>query len=298
MADFRTHISFSTLAGIAYGGAGYAAGLPLSTCMVGCGLCSVSGMLPDLDSDSSVPVREMVSLVAAVVPALMIPRFVQLGFDTEQMALAAGVVYVAIRFGVAEIFKHYTVHRGMWHSLPAAAIAGLLTFLIVSGTSLDIRLFKTLAVVLGFVIHLMLDEFWSLRVRRGRLQVKRSFGTAMKLWTTRRLWPNLATYSKLLLLVAIVIGDPYLMDQLGVEQPEFAQNPKLWIQEAVDRREQWLPAWGLAIESQDPPPPLAEQPLEESRDRPFESYWPEQSPQAETARWPYDHPLTPPPDYR
>ena len=293
MADFRTHISVSTLAGIAYSGAGYAAGLPLSTCMVAGGLCSLSGMLPDLDSDSSMPVRETVSLVAAVVPALMIPRFVQLGFDTEHMALAAGIVYIAIRFGVAEIFKHHTVHRGMWHSVPAAAIAGLLAFLIVSGTSLEIRLFKTFAVVLGFVLHLMLDELWSLRVRRGRLQIKRSFGTAMKLWTTRNLWSTLATYGKLLILVGIVIGDPYLMDQLGVEQPEFAQRPGLWVQEAVERGGQWFPDWGLGAEA-DEPSPLAESPHEEPMDWLFENDWPEQGPGAETAAWPYDHPFAPP----
>ena len=240
MAGFRTHIGVSTLAGIGYGTAGYFCGIPLSACMVSGGLCSVSGILPDLDSNSGVPVRETMSLIAAVVPALMIPRFMQLGFDTEHMVLAAGVIYLAVRFGVAEIFKRYTVHRGMWHSVPAAAIAGLLTFLIVSGTALEIRLFKTAAVVLGFMIHLLLDEIWSVELRRGRLRIKKSLGTAIKFWTTKGLWPNVSTYGKLALLVALVIEDPYLMDQLGVKQPALAGKQKQGVSpDAYSAESEW-----------------------------------------------------------
>ena len=29
-------------------------------------------------------------------------------------------MYLAIRFGIAWILRHYSVHRGMFHSLPTA----------------------------------------------------------------------------------------------------------------------------------------------------------------------------------
>ncbi len=58
MADFNTHISLSTAAGAFYGVGGYQAGLPWESCVIGGSLCSVSGMLPDLDSDSGIPLRE------------------------------------------------------------------------------------------------------------------------------------------------------------------------------------------------------------------------------------------------
>ena len=32
------------------------------------------------------------------------------------------VIYVAIRFGLAAVLHRMTVHRGMFHSLPTAAI--------------------------------------------------------------------------------------------------------------------------------------------------------------------------------
>lgn len=300
MADFRTHISVSTLTGIAYGGAGFSAGIPLSTCMVAAGLGSISGMLPDLDSESSIPVREIVSLVAAVVPALMIPRFVQFGLNTEQMVLVAGAMYLAIRFGVAELFKSYTVHRGMWHSMPAAAIAGLLAFLIVSGTELQIRLFKSAAVVIGFLIHLLLDEMWSLDVRQGRLRVKRSFGTALKFFSPRGFRVNGLVYGQLLLLLAFVIGDPFLMDQLGFEQPEFADRPAVWMREVVQRSGQWLPVLSLAdgVGDESPAPLVDSRQEEDVLDRMFDRDWPRWSPSAETARWPADDPHSERPLYR
>ena len=71
MAGFQTHISVSTITGVGYGVWGYNCGAPLETCILAGGLCSVAGMLPDLDSDSGRPVQE-ISAFAAVVPMLMV----------------------------------------------------------------------------------------------------------------------------------------------------------------------------------------------------------------------------------
>ena len=235
MAGFQIHLTVSTVLGAGYAAAGYSQQLPLSSCLVAGGLCSLAGMLPDLDSDSGVPVRELTALTAALVPTLMIPRFEQLGLDREHLVLATAFVYLAVRFGAGGLFKGYTVHRGMWHSLPAAAIAGLLTFLLVAGTDMPVRLFKSGAVVLGFLSHLILDEFSSVQVRRGRLRIKRSLGTALKLWTTSSLMANVSTYGKLAVLVALIYGDPYLMEQLGVQPVEIRDSARQWLNQAADR---------------------------------------------------------------
>jgi membrane-bound metal-dependent hydrolase YbcI (DUF457 family) len=232
MAGFKTHITTSTVLGIGYGAAGFfVLDAPLSTCLLSTGLCSVAGMLPDLDSESGVPVRETMAFTAAVIPMLMIDRFRQLGWTDEMMVLAAGLIYVAIRFGVAEIFKRYTVHRGMWHSLPAAASAGMLAYLLCSCADTQLRLYKTGAVVLGFMSHLILDELWSVEVRRGRMRLKKSAGTALKLWSKNG-WANFSTYAKLALLTALVVGgEPMLMDRFGHHQeqkspPRVAREPQ------------------------------------------------------------------------
>jgi len=292
MANFKTHIGASTLVGIGYGAAGCVAGTSVSACLVAGGLCSVSGMLPDLDSDSGKPVREMMAFMAAVVPALMLPRFLQMGWGPEQITLAAAAIYLVIRFGVAELFKRYTVHRGMWHSLPATATAGLLAFLIVSGDSVEIRLFKTGAVVLGFLTHLLLDEFWSLGVRRGRLKIKKSFGSAIKLWTRRSLWANVSTYGKVIVLIALVICDPYLMQQLDAEQSESPHSPQEWFQQVVDRSAELF--LGATEDTNEEPTPISEKetisPLTDApntADAPI----PAEEPDAETARRPFYYPI-------
>jgi len=209
--------------GIGYGAAGYLnLHATVETCVLAAGLCSVSGMLPDLDSDSGVPVRETMSFAAAVVPMLMMDRFSHLGWSHEMMVVAGMILYVAIRFGVASIFKKYTVHRGMWHSIPAAATVGLLAFLVCSCEDMTMRWYKAAAVVIGFLSHLMLDELWSIDFRRGRLHFKKSFGTAMKFYSGS-MWANVSTYGKLALLLVAASYDPVVMREFA-DKTEKAQS--------------------------------------------------------------------------
>jgi len=154
MADFRTHISVSTAAGILYGMGGYQAGLAWESCVLGTALCSVSGMLPDLDSDSGIPLREAVAFSSAFVPMLMVDRLQRLGCNHEMMLLITVGIYFMLRFGIAEAFRRYTVHRGMWHSIPAAFIACLFAFVASSCVDMNLRLFKTVAVFVGFMSHI------------------------------------------------------------------------------------------------------------------------------------------------
>lgn len=216
MAGFQTHITVSTLAGAAYGAWGYRCGAPVETCILAGGLCSVAGMLPDLDSDSGRPVHEMSAFAAAVVPMLMLERFETLGWSREMIVVAGALIYGVVRFGVAALFKRYTVHRGMWHSIPACLACGLLTFLIVAGQDLAPRLYKAAAVSLGFFSHLVLDELWSLRLRSGRLNIKKSFGTALKFFG-REGWANAGVYATLAMLALLAVGDPMLMHRFGYE---------------------------------------------------------------------------------
>jgi LexA-binding, inner membrane-associated putative hydrolase len=216
MAGFQTHITVSTVTGIGYGIWGWQCGASIETCVLAGGLCSVSGMLPDLDSDSGRPVQEMSCFAAAVIPMLMLDRFKDFGWTHEMMVLAAACIYAAVRFGVAELFKRYTVHRGMWHSIPACIAVGLMAFLIVAGNDIAIRTFKAAAVSLGFFSHLLIDEIWSLNLRSGRINIKKSFGTALKFFGGDR-YANLTVYLTLGLLGFLAVGDPMLMHRFGYE---------------------------------------------------------------------------------
>ena len=212
MANFKTHIGFSTFLGVGYGGAAYLMyEVPASTCLLAGGLCSVSGMLPDVDSNAGVPLRESMAFAAAVVPMMLVDRLQTLGWSSESIVLTGAFVYLLIRFVVGDWLRKYTVHRGMFHSLPAAVIVGELAFLLASG-DVQLRIYKAGAVTLGYLSHLVLDELSAIHFKRGRPRLKRSFGTALKLFG-RKWWPNISTYAKLAVLTYVVMREPGWLQQ-------------------------------------------------------------------------------------
>jgi membrane-bound metal-dependent hydrolase YbcI (DUF457 family) len=214
VADFKTHISTSTVIGIAYGYWGVTSqSMSLETGILAGGLCSVSGMLPDLDSNGGIPLREISMFASAVVPIMMLNRFRDYNLSHESMALAAMLIYVIIRFGVCEFFKRYTVHRGMWHSLPAAASAGLMAFLVMPSHSNAERAYKAVGVVVGFLVHLILDEIWSVEFGVARFRMKKSFGTALKFFGNDAI-SNVFIYAILFALAYAAWGDGEIAGRL------------------------------------------------------------------------------------
>ncbi len=229
MADFKTHICVSTVAGIFYGVGGFQAGLPWESCAIGTALCSVSGMLPDLDSDSGIPLREAVAFSSAFVPMLMVDRLQRMGCSHEMMLVITVAVYFFLRFGLAEIFRRYTVHRGMWHSVPAGLSAAMFAFVICSSENMYLRMFKTVAIFVGFMSHILLDEIWSVEYRRGRYTFKHSFGTALKFWSDNRI-ANLFSYALLASLCFLAYKDEGLMSRFSNELPGAPRTAVQWLQ--------------------------------------------------------------------
>lgn len=189
--------------------------IPLPTSILAAGLCGISGMMPDLDSGPGRPLRESLGFAAAVVPMMCVDRFKEsLKWPLETIILVGGAMYLFIRFGMAAILRKNTVHRGMFHSIPAALIAGELTFLAFGSERIDLRIYVAGAVVLGFMSHLILDEIWSIEFHRGLLRLKSSFGTAVKFWGDS-MWPNLATYVIVVGLTFLVVNDQEWMGKFG-----------------------------------------------------------------------------------
>lgn len=208
MAGFKAHITVSSVIGVGYGGAAfYMYGVPWPTAVLAGGLCSVSGMLPDIDSDSGTPLRESLAFAAAVVPMMLLPRLQQSGMAHELVILAGAAIYLLVRFGLGVLLKRYTVHRGMFHSIPAAIVFGEVAFLLTPGDDMRLRLYRAGAVVAGYLSHLILDEIYSVQWRGGRLRLKGSFGTALKLWGHSG-WANVSAYAKLAILTAAIVCEP------------------------------------------------------------------------------------------
>src|SRR4051812_24253259 len=104
MASYRGHLMFASALGSAYGAAAvWFWNLDWGPAFLAAGLCTLGGLLPDLDSDSGVPVRELFGAAATVVPILIYPRLRTFA-TAEQIVVLLAAVYLLIRYVVSYIF--------------------------------------------------------------------------------------------------------------------------------------------------------------------------------------------------
>lgn len=185
MAAFRTHVTAGLIVGYAAGAFAelthwtVAPFTPFAMFAAGC----VGAFLPDMDSDSGKPFDIIFNLLAMVGGSILylhilsqppLPWYLWIAFPP----LGA----FAIRYGVGWIFRKYTAHRGIFHSIPAALIATLAAPLALRSFRLDARdLFAIAASVgLGYLSHLILDEVYAFVNFEGlKIKPKKSFGTAL-----------------------------------------------------------------------------------------------------------------------
>jgi hypothetical protein len=188
MANFQGHITTSAVLGVAVGAFGaWYLHYDWGAVFLAAGLTTIGGMLPDLDSDSGVPVRELFGLAGVLVPLLLVHRLQRLQFTPEQLLVILAAIYLVVRYGVAEIFKRITVHRGMYHSIPAMLIAGLAVFLMhrpehaIAPEEMQKRLYFAVGTMIGFLSHLVLDELYAVNLMGGVPRLNQFAGSALKL---------------------------------------------------------------------------------------------------------------------
>lgn len=195
MANFATHVGVAAALGSSLSSALLVTGQLDWVTSLTLLLFFIAGtLLPDIDVDKARPVRwlfNLFALIAALAVILLMQPTDSTGFLRSSqhnlpgwpVALAAGLAWLVTRYPLAWIFQRYTRHRGLCHSLVIAAVWSLgwiylgLTFL--SLNELLIWL-QGLAIFLGFILHLLLDELYSVDFEGVRL--KRSFGSAFKLY--------------------------------------------------------------------------------------------------------------------
>ena len=78
MASYYGHVGFSTALGVAYGGGAlWFLGVDMPTALGGAFLTAAAGMLPDLDSDSGVPVRALFGAASLAIPLILLRRLLR-----------------------------------------------------------------------------------------------------------------------------------------------------------------------------------------------------------------------------
>lgn len=189
MASFKTHISFGVLIGIV------AAALALSYSLISDNMvlfwifCAVfiGSILPDLDSDDSTPVKVLFMIIGAVSACLAVLYLFQEGETDLRISIGIPVIiFILVRFGVSAIFKKFTKHRGIFHSIPALLIAMIGSFMLLDRYDMlpQDKIIIALALGAGFLGHLILDEMKSTVGFHGlAIRPKKSLGTAFKLFS-------------------------------------------------------------------------------------------------------------------
>lgn len=196
MAAYREHLTTSCVLGIGVSAAAIALGFtPVQGFLAGT-ITGIGGILPDLDSESGRPVREMFGVTAALAPLLMMRRLNEWGGNTDGAMLLSVLLYVSVRYGGAMLLGIFAVHRGMYHSIPAMLIAGELVFLGYKSDQIGMKLLMGVGVMIGFFSHLVLDELYAVEWRGIRVKLNKFAGSAVKL--AGKSWPaNIFAYGVL-----------------------------------------------------------------------------------------------------
>lgn len=224
MAGYREHITVSGLLGVAYAGAAtFMFGFSLVPSMIAGVLTWISGMLPDLDSESGRPVRELPGIFAALLPMLLIQHIHRLGVQGDRVILFAILNYVIVRYVGAFLLARLTVHRGMFHSIPALLIAAECAFLTYPSESLRVRTLMGIAVGIGFLSHLLLDEMYSVQWDGTKVRLAKSSGSAMKFFGSETLPNSIAMGTLLVMSYATAVQSGFLKDPGRIPAPEFIE---------------------------------------------------------------------------
>ncbi len=208
MALFREHISVGALTGalgvtVLYFYALVTDPLLLALLFI---VTVASSFLPDLDSDSGVPFYTVFGLFTLGCTSAAL--YWALSHNPGNWYAIVGIpaaTLLVVWFVVGEVFKNFTRHRGIMHSIPAMLIVGLLGFLAAQHLSQgeEMSMWFALAAMLGFATHLVLDEIHSEVNFDGiPFAAKKSLGTALKLFSGSTM-VNLCTYLVLVVLLYV-----------------------------------------------------------------------------------------------
>ncbi|MEH6453009.1 MAG: metal-dependent hydrolase [Psychromonas sp.] len=189
MANFNTHLNVATVAtGLTSAVLLTAGHIDLNNALWLWFLGVIGGLLPDIDSDNSTSLDTLFNLFA-LSGVLFVTRYITT--ELSQVSFIELIVIPLIAYGILKylvrpLFEKITVHRGSCHSLFFLLLMALLTTQVIwrlnphsTEQSAMIAWLSGGFIFLGGLIHLLLDEMFSVDLVNAR--IKRSFGTALKI---------------------------------------------------------------------------------------------------------------------
>lgn len=201
MANFKVHLgvalSISTIAALSVYSTGMISNVDAVTLAL---IGAIGGLLPDIDSENSTSVKWVFSIIAFGVSCLLLFSLLpSLGILLS--LLIAIALYIGIRSGLMVLCQNCTTHRGVIHSPAFGLLCALTLAYLFSFLNPKFSTFLGLFLLLGFLIHLVLDEMYSVDLQGGHL--KKSFGSALTLISFKTPIPYLIVYGLLVLIIVV-----------------------------------------------------------------------------------------------
>ncbi len=195
MASFATHINAAVIGGGTVVAAMHASGFLSTEASVSMLFLTVVGtVLPDLDSDSSKPIRITLNIISILLPLLLI-LLVPQNIPLLYMGLFWFFSSLILHLLFFKIVLKLTKHRGIFHTIPMGVLFGELFFALLHyqlGYTQKLASIGAVFVVFGCVLHLVLDEIYSVNLMG--MSLKRSFGSALKLYSGENIFGSVALY--------------------------------------------------------------------------------------------------------
>lgn len=208
MANFKQHLQFgiatsSVASVVAYTHLGLDPVQSGAACIIGI----ISSIAPDFDHPTSTPGDFLFNCLAIILPLAIINRYLNTKvLPLELWILFMAIGYLFVKHVLKTIFDRITVHRGMFHSIPAIILCGELIFLLFAHIELQKRFVIAGIGMLGYLTHLIADEIYSVDWQGNTLRLKRSSGSAVDFGNFRE-YSTWVTYVFVIAFGLLVVED-------------------------------------------------------------------------------------------
>lgn len=187
MANFQTHITVGVLTSGVISTVAMAAAVVTPSDAVFLTIAGTIGsIMPDIDLEGSKQSKTVFAGFGIFFAFIALFHYSQF-LSIAELCVLWLAIFVTVRYFLWRLFHEFTVHRGLFHSLLANVFFG------VTGAAIFYNLLEktdTVAwmggaiIFIGALTHLLLDELYSIDFAGNR--VKRSFGTALKLYDYKK----------------------------------------------------------------------------------------------------------------
>ncbi|NWF37442.1 metal-dependent hydrolase [Mariprofundus sp. KV] len=186
MANFRTHLTVAAAGALSATALVMQAGVISHMQALLLFLLALhAGLLPDIDSDHSIPARILFTILS-VATAVAVIFLCYTALSLLPLLALSLLAALFVRLLLLPLFAATTEHRGLFHSLPMALLFGMATLFSghhLLGWAAAFAWLAAAFVAGGYLLHLLLDELYSVNFLGA--SIKASFGSALTLFSSQ-----------------------------------------------------------------------------------------------------------------